>query len=191
MLLGEKWAESGFISSLVTPSRGRICMHASQAETSTPGRVEPALTLMAAGDSTARRPEDGPDPEPVVEGKLVLVVDDDPAVLRMAAKVLRRGGYEVLEAGAGRDALKLAEERDGKIDLLLTDVVMPEMGGREVSEALRARYPHVRVLFMSAYTEDEVILRGVRVAEVNFVSKPFTVDGLRNKVREVLDRPSA
>ena len=121
-------------------------------------------------------------------GEVVLVVDDDPAVLRMASKVLRRGGYEVLEAGGGREALQIADEHGSRIQMLLTDVVMPEMGGREVSEALRARYPHIQVLFMSAYTEDEVILRGVRVAEVNFVSKPFTVDGLRHKVREVLDR---
>jgi two-component system, cell cycle sensor histidine kinase and response regulator CckA len=147
----------------------------------------PPLRLMTQSDSPisdAQRPASAPQGR----GELILVVDDDPAVLRMASKVLRRGGYEVLEAGGGSDALRIAEEHDGKIQLLLTDVVMPEMGGREVSEELRARYPRIRVLFMSAYTEDEVILRGVRVAEVNFVSKPFTVDGLRNKVREVLDR---
>jgi CheY-like chemotaxis protein len=65
---------------------------------------------------------------------------------------------------------------------------MPGMGGRELSETFRARYPAVRVLFMSAYTEDEVILQGVRVAEVDFISKPFTVQGLRDKVLQVLDR---
>ncbi|MCG6989444.1 MAG: response regulator [Gemmatimonadetes bacterium] len=147
--------------------------------------------LMVKGDPPA--PEASPEGRrgagSRVHDELVLVVDDDAAVLRMAAKVLRRGGYEVLEAGGGREALKIAEEQGGRIKLLLTDVVMPEMGGREVSEELRRRYPHIRVLFMSAYTEDEVILRGVRVAEVNFVSKPFTVDGLRSKVRQVLDRP--
>jgi two-component system cell cycle sensor histidine kinase/response regulator CckA len=115
------------------------------------------------------------------------VVDDDPAVLRMASRVLHRGGYEVLEAGGGMGALGIVEECAGRIDLLLTDVVMPEMGGRELSEVVRARYPNVRILFMSAYTEDEIILRGVRVAEVDFLPKPFTVDGLRSKVRSVLD----
>jgi two-component system cell cycle sensor histidine kinase/response regulator CckA len=147
---------------------------------------------MAEGDSGAlgaSGPEGKPGEGQRVHDELLLVVDDDPAVLRMAAKVLRRGGYEVLEAGGGREALEIAAEHGGRIRLLLTDVVMPEMGGREVSEALRKRYPHIRVLFMSAYTEDEVILRGVRVAEVDFVSKPFTVDGLRSKVREILDRP--
>ena len=151
------------------------------------------LTSLMAADGTGvggtPLPEQRAGGEPRGRGELILVVDDDPAVLRMASKVLRRGGYQVLEAGGGPEALQIAEQHEGKIEILLTDVVMPEMGGREVSEALRARYPHIRVLFMSAYTEDEVILRGVRVAEVNFVSKPFTVDGLRRKVREVLDGP--
>lgn len=119
--------------------------------------------------------------------RTVLVVDDDAPVLRVASKVLQRVGYEVLEANGGAEALELAEERGGAIDLLLTDVVMPGMGGRELSQEMTARYPEVRVLFMSAYTEDEVILQGVRVAEVDFISKPFTVEGLRAKVREVLN----
>lgn len=116
----------------------------------------------------------------------VLVVDDDPSVLRVASKVLRRADYEVLEAGGGAEALEIAEQRGGRIDLLLTDVVMPGMGGRQLAQEMTRRYPDVRVLFMSAYTEDEVILQGVRVAEVNFIAKPFTVEGLRAKVREVL-----
>jgi CheY-like chemotaxis protein len=119
--------------------------------------------------------------------RTVLVVDDDAPVLRVASKVLQRVGYEVLEANGGAEALELAEERGGEIDLLLTDVVMPGMGGRELSQEMTARYPDVRVLFMSAYTEDEVILQGVRVAEVDFIAKPFTVEGLRAKVREVLN----
>lgn len=166
-------------------------MNAHESHTETRDRVGRPPHLMAEGDPLApgASPEGRGGADARVHGELLLVVDDDPAVLRMAAKVLRRGGYEVLEAGGGREALKIAEEQGERIKLLLTDVVMPEMGGREVSEALRKLHPHIRVLFMSAYTEDEVILRGVRVAEVNFVSKPFTVNGLRSKVREVLDRP--
>jgi CheY-like chemotaxis protein len=76
------------------------------------------------------------------------------------------------------------------VDLLLTDVVMPEVGGRELSERLRASYPEVRVLFMSAYTEDEVILQGVRVAEVDFLMKPFNLESLTRSVKEVLARPA-
>ncbi len=120
--------------------------------------------------------------------QVLLIVDDDPSVLQVASKVLDRGGYEILEAGGGAEALSLAEQHEGRISLLLTDVVMPEMGGRELSETFRARYPSVRILFMSAYTEDEVILQGVRVADVDFIPKPFTVQGLRDKVRQVLDR---
>ena len=125
-----------------------------------------------------------------INKEIVLVVDDDAAVLQVVSKVLRRSGYQVLEAGGGVEALRVVEEQAGRIDLLLTDVVMPGMGGRETSEAVSARCPGVKVLFMSAYTEDEVILQGVRVAEVNFISKPFTVDKLRTKVREVLDSPA-
>jgi CheY-like chemotaxis protein len=124
---------------------------------------------------------------PEGEAAIVLVVDDDAAVLQVVSKVLRRSGYKVLEAGGGPEAVRIVEAQEGRIDLLLTDVVMPGMGGREVSEAVGARCPGVKILFMSAYTEDEVILQGVRVAEVNFISKPFTVDKLRTKVRDVLD----
>lgn len=134
-------------------------------------------------------PHDEPELETGPGGETVLVVDDDPAVLQVVSKVLRRSGYQVLEAGGGPEALRVLEAEGGRIHLLLTDVVMPGMGGREVSEAVAARCRGVKILFMSAYTEDEVILQGVRVAEVNFISKPFTVDKLRTKVREVLDHP--
>lgn len=118
--------------------------------------------------------------------RTVLVVDDDVSVLQVAAKVLRRDGYEVLEAGGGEEALRIAASRNGEVDLLLTDVVMPGMGGRELSERMSEEHADVPVLFMSAYTEDEMILRGVRVADVHFIQKPFTVAGLRAKVLEAL-----
>jgi len=149
------------------------------------GRYVMAVPGDGSGPSEGSAKEPGA--APAGGGETVLVVDDDPAVLQVASKVLSRGGYQVLEATSGADALRIAEEHEGQLDLLLTDVVMPGMGGREVSEAMAQRFPRVRILFMSAYTEDEVILQGVRVAEVNFISKPFTVQGLRSKVREVLD----
>ena len=122
------------------------------------------------------------------EGEPILVVDDDDAVRQVAAKVLTRGGYQVVEADGGAKALDAAEELNGRISLLLTDVVMPGMNGRELSDVFKERYPHIRIVFMSAYTADEVILRGVALAEVDFIGKPFTLQGLREKVREVLDR---
>lgn len=118
--------------------------------------------------------------------KTVLVVDDEPSVLRVASKVLRRDGYEILEALGGEEALRVADEYTGTIDLLLTDVVMPGLGGRELGERFRELHPGTALLFMSGYTEDEVLLQGIRVAEVNYISKPFTVAGLRDKVRDVL-----
>jgi two-component system, cell cycle sensor histidine kinase and response regulator CckA len=122
--------------------------------------------------------------------KTVLVVDDEPSVLRVASKVLRRDGYEILEALGGEEALRIAAEHDGGIDLLLTDVVMPGLGGRELGERFRDLHPATALLFMSGYTEDEVLLQGIRVAEVNYISKPFTVAGLRDKVRQILNGPS-
>ena len=118
--------------------------------------------------------------------KTVLVVDDEPSVLRVASKVLRRAGYDILEALGGEEALRIADEFDGTIDLLLTDVVMPGLGGRELGERFSELHPRTSLLFMSGYTEDEVLLQGIRVAEVNYISKPFTVAGLREKVRQVL-----
>jgi len=124
-------------------------------------------------------------------GKTVLVVDDEPSVLRVASKVLRQDGYAILEAHGGEQALRIAQEYDGAIDLLLTDVVMPGLGGRELGEQFRALHPRTALLFMSGYTEDEVLLQGIRVAEVNYIAKPFTVAGLRDKVREVIERNGA
>ena len=117
----------------------------------------------------------------------VLVVDDDLAVRRVACKALRRAGYRVVEAGTGAEALEVSRARDGGIDLLLTDVVMPGMNGRELSERLHAEYPDLPVLFMSAYAEDEIFLQGVRVARMNFLPKPFSATELTDRVREMLD----
>ena len=118
---------------------------------------------------------------------VILVVDDDPAVRQVAARVLQRAGYRVLQAGEGAEALDVARGYPGRLDLLLTDVVMPGMNGRELGERLAEERPDTRMLYMSAYTEDEVILRGVRVAEVNFLYKPFSLEGLTQAVRQILE----
>jgi two-component system, cell cycle sensor histidine kinase and response regulator CckA len=120
------------------------------------------------------------------ETQTVLVVDDDQAVLDVASKVLSRGGYEVISAIDGHDALEKAEAVGGELSLLLSDIVMPNMNGRELGEAFEQRYPDVPILFMSAYIQDDVMLQGVRLSQVNFIPKPFTVEGLRAKVREVI-----
>ena len=116
----------------------------------------------------------------------ILVVDDDDAVRDVAAKILRRMGYRVTTADSGENAVEVLLEMPEAPDMLLSDIVMPGMNGRELSERFRVLHPDKPVLFMSAYTEDEVILRGIRVSEVNFLPKPFTLEGLGEAVRAVL-----
>lgn len=118
----------------------------------------------------------------------VLLVEDEPAVRALGRDVLTMCGYSVLEAGNGRDALRVAEAHPGRIDLLLTDVVMPGgLGGREVAEAIIAGHPEASVLFTSGYTDDAVVRHGVLESGVHFLQKPFSPSALAQKVREVLD----
>ena len=121
----------------------------------------------------------------------VLLVEDEEPVRKITTRLLVNLGYRVLEAENGQDALRLFNVGREKIDLLLTDVVMPDMSGREVAEALQSLDPDLRVLFHSGYTDDTVVRRGILRAEVAFLKKPFTLDSLAQKVREVLDRPMA
>jgi two-component system, cell cycle sensor histidine kinase and response regulator CckA len=117
---------------------------------------------------------------------VILVVDDDTAVRQVTARVLEREGYRVLQAGEGTEALRVARELSGPLNLLLTDVVMPGMNGRELGEHLSVLRPETRLLYMSAYTEDEVILRGIRVSDVGFLYKPFSLEGLASAVKQAL-----
>ncbi|HKU63158.1 MAG TPA: ATP-binding protein [Gemmatimonadales bacterium] len=128
-------------------------------------------------------------PAPQGGGETVLVVEDEEPVRRMAARTLSSRGYHVLEAGDGVQALA-REPEWGVIDLLVTDVVMPGMGGRELAAALLARRPGLKLLYMSGYTDDEVTRRGLLDAGAPFLEKPFEAEGLARRVREVLMTPS-
>jgi signal transduction histidine kinase len=117
----------------------------------------------------------------------VLLVEDEPVVRELAVATLREKGYTVVEAVNGEEGLRLARQHDGKIDLVLTDVVMPVMGGKEMADALRSSHPNTRVLFTSGYTEDALGHHGVLRPGILFLPKPYLTATLARKVREVLD----
>jgi len=117
----------------------------------------------------------------------ILLVEDEELVRGLSRDTLESCGYTVIEANNGIDALQLCAERKFHIDLLLTDVVMPQMGGRELAEKLLLKFPQIRVLFTSGYTDDAVVRHGIIAKGTNFIQKPFTLDALARKVRESLD----
>jgi DNA-binding response OmpR family regulator len=118
----------------------------------------------------------------------VLVVEDEDGIRELLTRMLSDAGYLVLEARHGKDALTAAAHHDGRIDLLVTDVVMPAMGGGDLSRALRERRPDVPVLYISGYADSEMLSRGVNRAEEPVLTKPFTGEELLRNVRSLLDR---
>jgi len=118
----------------------------------------------------------------------VLIVEDDDSLRKLAHKALQQKGYKVLEAENGEDALRVSEEHEDPIDLLITDVVMPKMDGKETAERLQPLYPQMKVIYMSGYTDNAIVHHGVLAPGLNFIEKPFSPEGLARKVREVLDR---
>jgi two-component system cell cycle sensor histidine kinase/response regulator CckA len=116
----------------------------------------------------------------------ILVVDDDPWVLGLARDVLAGEGWRVLDAPSGEAAMRIAAGHTGPIHLLLTDVVMLGMGGKELADRLRPGRPELKVVYMSAYTAEVMSQHGVIESDVPFIAKPFTPDYLIRKIREVL-----
>ena len=123
-----------------------------------------------------------------VPGEVVLVVEDEPDVLRMTARVLRDGGYEVLEADNGRVALDLLGTHQGRLDLLVTDVAMPQVDGAELAARLRRQHPHLPVVFTSGYLGDEVLHGGALGPDSAFLLKPFPPEALTACARALLDK---
>jgi CheY-like chemotaxis protein len=115
----------------------------------------------------------------------VLVVEDEPGLLALSSIVLKRQGYTVLGASNGREALGIVHDRPEEIDLVITDMVMPEMGGRIMADWLQTLRPGIKVLFTSGYTECS--LEGAADTAMEFIPKPYTPSELLRKVREVLD----
>lgn len=134
-------------------------------------------------------PEEEPPSERLPEGsETILVVEDNEMVRTLACRVLREQGYTVLEARESAQALELARGYGGYIHLLLTDVVMPQMSGRVLSEMLQQIYPGMQTLYMSGYTDNVVVQHGILEPGLSFIQKPFTPRDLARKVRDVLDQ---
>jgi PAS domain S-box-containing protein len=120
------------------------------------------------------------------DGEIVLVVEDADAVRRLTERILRAVGYRVLCASNGEEALSSYGRPDVRVDLLLTDVVMPSMSGRQLADRMREVHPHLRVLYISGYTDDAIVHHGVLGPDTHFLSKPFVPSELRSKVRGIL-----
>jgi nitrogen-specific signal transduction histidine kinase/CheY-like chemotaxis protein len=122
-------------------------------------------------------------------GGTILVVEDDEQLRRLTHRALASQGYTVLEADRGSTALDIARRHKGHIDLLLTDVIMPDTNGRKLAETIRAARPGLRVLYMSGYPDGAIASHGMLEPGVAYLAKPFTTEAVTRKVREVLDAP--
>jgi PAS domain S-box-containing protein len=170
---------------IVKQSEGHVAV------TSEPGRGSTFRIYLPQAADAGRSAKSNPGAAGVPRGsETVLLAEDEQPVRALTRRVLQGCGYTLLEAGDGVEALQVAAAHDGRIDLLLSDVVMPRMGGRELAERLKALHPVARVLFLSGYTDDAVVRHGVQEDQVAFLQKPFTPARLALKVREVLDSPS-
>jgi PAS domain S-box-containing protein len=129
----------------------------------------------------------GSEEVPKGDGETILLVEDDAGILRMARMMLERLGYAVLTANSPHEAMEIAGEHSGRIHLLMTDVVMPQMNGKDLAEQVMKIRPETKTLFMSGYTANAIAHQGILDEGVNFIEKPFMSDSLARKVREVLD----
>jgi CheY-like chemotaxis protein len=120
----------------------------------------------------------------------ILIVEDEEEVRKLAGKILERQGYRILEASQGDDALRISERHGGPIGLILVDVIMPGMSCSELAKHLKSPHPKMKVVYMSGYTDNAIVRHGVLEKGVNYIQKPFTMEGLARKVREVLDKDS-
>jgi two-component system, cell cycle sensor histidine kinase and response regulator CckA len=168
---------------IVKQSGGYIAVH------SAPGKGTAMRVFFPAAEGAVAAPQP-PQPAALRGGtETILVVDDDAALRSVTERVLRRAGYTVVTARGGKEALDMIARLDGRLKLILTDVVMPDMNGPALASRVAELHPGIRVLFASGYPDDAVTRHGVLPEGVEFIGKPFTVAELAARVREVLDRP--
>jgi two-component system, cell cycle sensor histidine kinase and response regulator CckA len=128
-------------------------------------------------------------PESLRGSETILLAEDEEGVRTLTRHLLQENGYTVLEAPSGAEAIRICEIQGNMIDLLITDVVMPRMSGRELADQLIVKWPEIKVLYVSGYTDDAIIQHGVFHDQTRFLQKPFSPAGLALKVREVLNAP--
>jgi len=124
---------------------------------------------------------------PNSRGETILIVEDDPTLLKMSTKMLNRLGYSVISSDSPKEAIRTVEEKSAEINLVITDVIMPEMNGRDLADRIQTIQPDMKYLFMSGYTSDVIAHQGVLEKGVNFLQKPFSLKELAAKIRAVLD----
>jgi CheY-like chemotaxis protein len=169
---------------IVKQSGGSICVYSEQGK-GTSFKIYLPRVEENVVDSESKRP-----PADIPRGsETVLVVEDEASVRDLLQELLNKCGYNVLTAKHGDEALTVCEHHQGPIHLLITDMVMPKMNGRQLAEELTNRHPETRVLYISGYTDEFVVQRGELESDMDFLQKPFSVQSLTTKVREVLDAP--
>jgi two-component system, cell cycle sensor histidine kinase and response regulator CckA len=166
---------------IVQHSGGRI-----EAE-SVPGKGTTFRIYLPRANEAVIRTREADQPHMAGGGETVLVAEDEPAILKIIQTTLQQLGYTVIDAGSAQDALAAAARHDGTLHLLLTDVIMPGMNGRDLYERIAASHPEVSVLFMSGYSADVFQESSGDTEEFPFLQKPFSMRQLSAKVREVLD----
>jgi PAS domain S-box-containing protein len=143
--------------------------------------------LPVSEESVIDKKVSGKNPAKLGGGETILLVEDNEQVLTLSDTILKKLGYTTIVARNGAEALKTVGEQEGKVDLILTDVVMPDMNGRDLYEIVTKKYPEIDVLYMSGYTDNVIAQHGVLEKGVQFIQKPFSVEALSMKVRKVLD----
>lgn len=166
---------------IIKQSKGNIWVYSELGQGATFKVYLPVVLNVSTQSNTL--PQESPMPRVAT----LLLVDDEPMIRDVAGRILREKGYQVLEARNGADALQIQSEWNDEIDLLITDVVMPLMGGRELEERIQRLRPHMKTLYMSGYTQNVIVREGVLKSNIMLLTKPFTSVSLLQKVYEALE----